>query len=85
MCVCVCVCVRACARVCYICIDRRQVGSHALWNWLQCWTMYTPLPFNLTEHMGSGRMVAGGGGWSEQPNGTVSQTYGSLVALTLRY
>ena len=47
--------------------------------------MYTPLPFNLTEHMGSGRMVAGGGGWSEQPNGTVSQTYGSLVALTLRY
>ena len=31
--------------------------------------MYTPLPFNLTEHMGTGRMVAGGGGWSEQPHG----------------
>jgi hypothetical protein len=45
------------------------VGGHALWNWLQCWTMYTPLPYNLTDHMGSARAVAGGGGWSEQPHG----------------
>jgi hypothetical protein len=25
------------------------VGAHALWNWLQCWTMYAPLPYNLTQ------------------------------------
>ena len=45
------------------------VAGHALWNWLQCWTMYTPLPYNLTANMSSGKTVGGGGGWSEQPHG----------------
>jgi hypothetical protein len=43
------------------------VGKHALWNWLQCWTMYAPLPYNLTDNMTIGGHSAGGGGWSEQP------------------
>jgi len=32
------------------------VGGHALWNWLQCWTMYVQFPYNITD-----------GGWNEQP------------------
>jgi hypothetical protein len=54
------------------------VGAHALWNWLQCWTMYTPLPYNLTDHMSVGGQVAGDGGWSEQPKGGECRTDGAV-------
>jgi arylsulfatase A-like enzyme len=61
------------------------VGSHALWNWLQCWTMYAPLPYNLTQNMtvhtsAPDRLtaVAGDGGWSEQPNGGQCRSDGTI-------
>ena len=61
------------------------VGSHALWNWLQCWTMYAPLPYNLTQNMtihtnapDRHTAVAGDGGWSEQPRGGQCRSDGTI-------
>lgn len=45
------------------------VGGHAVWNWLQCWTMYVDFPFNTTDPAFRDPTQTGvGASWSEQPN-----------------
>jgi|EP01049_Picozoa_sp_SAG25_P004564 hypothetical protein len=59
------------------------VGGHALWNWLQCWTMYTAFPYNLSIPDSSQPGVAGGG-WSEQPHGGECRSEGNVLNTTKR-
>ena len=44
------------------------VGGHAVWNWLQCWTMYVDFPYNMTDpHFRDPGKTGAGSTWSEQP------------------
>ncbi|EDQ84361.1 uncharacterized protein MONBRDRAFT_34742 [Monosiga brevicollis MX1] len=50
-----------------------SIGGHALWNWWQCFTMYTQFPYNVTN-----------GGWNEQPEtqageGAVCDAHGDVT------